>query len=122
MPKITLYYDGECPICNQFKLYIDLRKKFDVELKNAREYREMMVQYQKEGMDISKGMILILDNEKYHGKHAFMKLYSICDNPFPLNIIYGVVSKSHILSSISYSILTCIRRILLKWKGISPDF
>lgn len=122
MPKIILYYDGDCPICNQFKMYVDLRRKFDIELKNAREYLELMIQYKKEGMDISKGMILIIDNDMYHGKHAFMKLYSVCENPFPINIIYKVIAKSQVLSAISYSILTCIRKILLKWKGISPDF
>ena len=121
MSKITLYYDGDCPICNQFKLYVSLRKKFEIDLKNAREYRDLMIEYKKEGMDISEGMILVIDDTLYHGKHAFIKLYALCDNPFPLNGIYKMVSKSMLLSTISYNILTFIRKALLKVKGISTD-
>jgi predicted DCC family thiol-disulfide oxidoreductase YuxK len=37
---IKLYYDGDCPFCKKYAIFVDMRKKFDIQLINAREAKE----------------------------------------------------------------------------------
>jgi CRISPR/Cas system-associated protein endoribonuclease Cas2 len=56
---IFLLYDGECYICQQFSIYVKLRKKYNVHIENAREDLHLIHRLQDEGYDINHGMLLI---------------------------------------------------------------
>lgn len=64
---IFVYYDGECRFCKHYAKYIWLFKKYDFQLRNAREYLAEMKEYHMRGIDINTGMIVEHNHETYHG-------------------------------------------------------
>ncbi len=70
MSTNTLYYDGECPFCARYADYVRLRESIDLNLVNAREAPEAIAAFRAKGIDIDKGVILLLEGQTYHGAEA----------------------------------------------------
>lgn len=77
-PTLLLYYDGECPICNAYRDYVDIRRGHDLQLLNARDYPDEMHSFHARGIDINSGMILVdTSNDRiFHGAKAIVALNS----------------------------------------------
>ena len=61
--KIKLYYDKECPFCNEYSKYVELRKVYDMEIINAREALDKVKDYKDKGFDINNGMIIEFEDK-----------------------------------------------------------
>lgn len=111
MQSLTLYYDGECPICKRYTMFLKLKKDYHLILKDARESIELEDICTLNQIDINDGMILITEtNEILQGGWALLYLKKISNNK---NLFYRIfISKSMI--RITYPILKNIRLLLLK--------
>lgn len=111
MQSLTLYYDGECPICKRYTMFLKLKKDYHLILKDARESMELEDICTLNQIDINDGMILITEtNEILQGGWALLYLKKISNNK---NLFYRIfISKSMI--RITYPILKNIRLLLLK--------
>lgn len=111
MQNLTLYYDGECPICKRYTMFLKLKKDYHLILKDARESIELEDICTLNQIDINDGMILITEtNEILQGGWALLYLKKISNNK---NLFYRIfISKSMI--RITYPILKNIRLLLLK--------
>ena len=68
--KIKLYYDKECPFCNEYSKYVELRKVYDIEIINAREALDKVKDYKDKGFDINNGMIIEFEDNIFQGSDA----------------------------------------------------
>ncbi len=68
---LTIYYDGECPVCSHYVRYYRLadsdRQIFIVDL---RKNPGKVAEFQGMGFDVDEGLIIVLDDEIYHGEQA----------------------------------------------------
>lgn len=119
---ITLLYDGECPICRQYKKYVELRKKYDIALKNAREEKETVRRLREEGYDMNEGMILIIGDDIYHGEQALLRIESLIRPGKFRGAALKRLSASPRLTKAVYACMKGVRSLLLKWKNIDPRF
>lgn len=117
MGNLVLYYDGECPICKQYTLFLKIKKDYHLTLKNARESVELKDICRTNKININDGMIVITEtNEVLQGGWALLYLKKISNNK---NLLYKVfISKGMI--KITYPILKSIRLLLLKFLRRNP--
>ena len=121
MKQINLYYDEECPFCKKYSKYIELRKKYEIKIVNARESINKINNFRENGFDINDGMIVELDDKIYQGADA-AKLLDDCilkDNFIDKFISFFV--KVPIFKQIIYPIVLIFRRIILKISRKNPD-
>ncbi len=68
---VEIYYDGECPFCSRYVRLIRLRSSFDICFVDAREMPREARQDKFDGLDIDRGMIVIIDGAtRLHGDKA----------------------------------------------------
>lgn len=112
MGNLILYYDGECPICKRYALFLKIKKDHHLTIKNARESVELKDICRTNKIDINDGIILITEtNDVLQGGWALLYLKKISNNK---NLLYrAFISKGMI--RITYPILKSIRLLLLKF-------
>lgn len=72
--SVIMYYDGECRMCQRYARYAGLFEQYDMQLRNARDYPDAMQEYAQQWYDINQGMIVIYQDQVYHGVHAIIKI------------------------------------------------
>lgn len=114
---VILYYDGDCLICKQFSKYVALKKKYNVEIRNAREYEDEIHALQKDGYDINQGMILISSRGIFVWEDASEHLDLLIDrsnwfDSFALSVTHLPWLSRHV-----YKIGKLIRRVVFFLQG-----
>lgn len=71
---VQIIYDGDCPFCRAYSDMIRLKENFVVELINAREPHPRVDDATAKGLDLDEGMIVILDQQFYHGEDAMTRI------------------------------------------------
>lgn len=119
--KLILLYDGDCPICQNYRDYIELRKNYDIELLNARENIELTKELFLKGYDINSGIILIKGENIFH-KHEALVEISFLSKPIHRfdRLIYSLSRKRSVMKII-YPFLFHFRKLLLKIKNIDSN-
>lgn len=117
MRKAYLFYDGECPFCNQYAKFRELRECIDIELCDAREnllWREVNA-----NLNLDDGIILLLEKDStiLQGVEAIAYLDSICTFKGVFFKIQKFIFANKFLASFVYSILKILRKIALYFKG-----
>lgn len=114
MPELTLYYDGECPICKQYSIFLRIKKTHRLILKDARKSPELKAICENNHIDINDGIILLSETgEVLQAQKALLYLKNLTTNQ---NLIYKIfISKS--LIGLVYPLLKGFRRLLLKILG-----
>lgn len=120
MEKAILLYDGECPICNQYKNYVEIRKKYDLLIYNARENPELVNKLRKKGYDINKGMILILGDSIYHREQVLVMMEALTLQKGWYDRIIRIWIKTPWLIRLTYPVLKISRAILLRLLRKNP--
>jgi len=111
--NIDIYYDKECPFCNQYAKLIALKKDHSINIKNAREHLEILKEFKTKGFDINNGVIVVCNDNIYQGSDAIVfldkldKKSSIYDNWFFKKVCYPAIKFT--------------RFILLKIFGRNPN-
>lgn len=81
--KIELFYDKECPFCNYYANYIELKRNHDLILKNAREEEIQITEFKLLGFDINNGFIIKVDEVNfYQGADAIVFLNKLAKKEF----------------------------------------
>lgn len=62
MKIINLYYDGECPICHQYTLYMKIKEEYEFNILNIREHMEKIEFFRSRNFEINEGMIIETDS------------------------------------------------------------
>jgi predicted DCC family thiol-disulfide oxidoreductase YuxK len=115
-----IIYDGECIFCNQYVRLLKLKQHISVELINARDDDNKIVNYIKQYYDLDTGMIVIYNHEVWRGADAIHKLGLMSTNNDCLNKLHKWVFQSKLRSKMLYPLLKGLRCASLKLGGHSP--
>jgi len=116
--KIVLYYDGECPICQKYQQYLDIRKKYDITIQNAREDLPYMTKLAESGCDINQGMILVIDDMILQGEKALGALAILSGSQGFLDSLLSKAMKNKVIRLCFYPVIKGIRKVLLFFLGV----
>lgn len=109
--KIEVYYDKECPFCNYYANYLELKKEHELYLYNARKKNNKIEEFRQKGFDINDGFIINIDEKKlYQGSKAIIFLNKLSSKKFyfPNNFFF---------KKIIYPIIKSFRIFVLKLMG-----
>ncbi|MFV7790544.1 DCC1-like thiol-disulfide oxidoreductase family protein [Aliarcobacter lanthieri] len=121
MKQISLYYDDECPFCKEYSKYIELRKKYDVQVLNARDSIETIKTFREKGFDINYGMIVELDGDIYQGASAAKLLDKCISKDKFIDKVISFFVKLPGFKQVIYPLVLVVRRIVLKVSGKNVD-
>jgi predicted DCC family thiol-disulfide oxidoreductase YuxK len=121
LKQISLYYDDECPFCKEYSKYIELRKKYDIQVLNARESIEKIKTFREKGFDINNGMIVELDGDIYQGSDAAKLLDDCISKNRLIDKLISFFVKFHGFKQVIYPIVLVFRRVVLKVSGKNPN-
>lgn len=121
MKQIKLYYDDDCPFCKEYSKYIELRKKFDISLINARDDLEKMALFKDKGFDINSGMIVELDEKIYQGADAAIILDDCIKKDKLIDKILSFFVKLPGFKQVIYPVVLVFRKAILKIFGKSLE-
>jgi len=120
MSKIILLYDKDCPFCEKYSQYVQLRKLHDIDILNAREQPELIEDLREKGFDIDRGMILLIDEKVYHGKDAVLQIDKLTGKKgFFDKLGRGITSIPGVMTFV-YPLMKSVRWLSLKVLGINP--
>jgi len=106
--NIKLFYDKECPFCNSYANYVELKENHDLEILNARTELKSINELKVKGFDINDGFIIVVDEKNiYQGSDAIIFLNKISNKK-----IYFL--DNLFFKKIIYPILKAIRKLTLK--------
>ncbi|RBQ30006.1 DCC1-like thiol-disulfide oxidoreductase family protein [Aliarcobacter vitoriensis] len=105
--KIVIYYDKDCPFCDNYVNFLKLKDKYELILKNAREERNDT------NFDINDGFIVISNDKVYQGSKALEFINSIVNKNTILGKLHFFFKYDNIFSKILYKILFLLRKISL---------
>ncbi|MCL1077332.1 DUF393 domain-containing protein [Parashewanella spongiae] len=116
--QIKLYFDGDCPICNNIVLKRQLTEKgIQLTLVNARTLStiELNTFYQL-GFDLNAGMLIEFDRQYYYGHAALQLLFSLSASS---NLMVRWFELSYLtLNQVRfYKLLVKIRLFILRLQG-----
>ena len=119
--KAWLVYDGECPLCRNYALRLDVEEAVgELALVNAREGGPLVEQVRNLPYDLDEGMVLKLDGRFYRGSEALHALAGLSGRrsvPGLLNrLAFGLPGAARA----GYPLLKLARRLALWWKGVGP--
>lgn len=108
-----LLYDGECPVCASFVAFAELRRRYPtLQLIDARHTPELVAELRRQGHDINRGMVLVLDRQLYFGAEANTKLAS-----FREDLGGGKRAAMAAIGAAPYPLLRGIRNALVRLRG-----
>lgn len=89
--KIEVFFDEECPFCNLYSKYINIKERHELILLNARENIDILEKIKLEGFNIDEGFIVrVNDKEIYQGVDAIVILNTLSKRKlyFTNNILF----------------------------------
>ena len=117
--NLDIYYDKECPFCKQYAKLMALKKNHNVSIKNAREYKSKIIEFNNLGFNINEGLIVVCEEKIYHGSDAVIfldKLDKLDKTGIKISLYDNILFKK-----VLYPIVKFIRYILLKILGKNPN-
>lgn len=120
MKIINLYYDGECPICHQYTLYVKIKEEYEFNILNIRDYIEKIEFFRSKNFEINEGMIIETDSGLIvQGADAinFLNELSNSNNQIYKFLLTNKFSK--LFFKFIYPFVKFVRIILLKMIGKS---
>lgn len=118
MKELTLLYDGECPICRQYSLYLELKKKYDIRIVNARSVPELIKQLYDKGFDINRGMILIDGDKIYHGHEVLIQMRLLTKQEGFFDKLNSYFLSFPLFVKFIYPFIKAFRKVLLFFLGV----
>lgn len=116
--RISVIYDGECPVCKNYLQILRIRETVaDIQVINAREYHPIINEVNRRGFDLDNGMVVKIGEYFYYGSEAINKLALLSSSSGLFNKFNYLVFKSPTLSRFLYPVLVIGRSLLLKILG-----
>ncbi|MDY0403899.1 DCC1-like thiol-disulfide oxidoreductase family protein [Sulfurovum sp.] len=119
-PMLTLYYDKECPFCNRYACFLELKKSHELHLINARESLQK-IRTQCPHLDINDGMILVTDGRCLQGREALAYLDTLITRNTLFGKLHRIWRLAPWLTLPLYSVIKLLRRIVLFFMGKKSD-
>ncbi|MEM7256962.1 MAG: DUF393 domain-containing protein [Pseudomonadota bacterium] len=121
MSNVTVVYDGECPLCRNACLHLQLRHEFaDLELVDARVPGVTMDDLSTCRIDLDQGMVVLFENECYQGSDAVHLLSQLTNREGFFNRLLFVGFRSKLISKAMYPLLKGIRILALWVSNVAP--
>lgn len=115
--SIIIIYDGDCPFCRSYIKLTRLRELSNTCLLNAREEPGLCQELLDKDISLDEGMVVIMNNEVYHGGDAINRIALITNKNTIFNkFVYSVFSKP-VISKYTYPVLRGLRNITLRLLG-----
>ncbi len=115
---ITIIYDGECPLCDNYIRRLRLVKTFGaIEIVDARAEPQKTKEYWERGYDLDEGMIVVIDEAVYYGAEAATMLARLSTNSAFLGKIHRWTLSQAAVSKLAYPVMKACRRIALRMIG-----
>jgi predicted DCC family thiol-disulfide oxidoreductase YuxK len=116
--SLILVYDDDCPVCSNYVQMLRIRESIgELQLVNAREGGKLIDDLTAQGIDLDKGMVLIVDGTTCYDSDTIHALALISSPSGMLNRFNYWIFKSKRRSHFLYPILRSLRRILLTMLG-----
>lgn len=113
--KTLVVYDGECPFCARFVALQRLKHSVGpVSLHNAREDSDLVSALWASGFDLNEGMVLIWNNQVFHGDDCVNRLALLSNGSGLFNKLNAVFFSSPRVSALMYPALRAGRNAVLK--------
>ena len=113
MSKVTLVYDGQCPLCRNYAKRVRLEGNAAVELVDAREQSSLRRQLTEQGCDLDRGMAVQIGDSFYFGPEALNVLARRGRRTGVLNRIWVYLFRSRRVSFLIYPLLRGFRNLVL---------
>jgi len=118
---LTLYYDGECPVCRSYVTRVRLRRTVGkVTLVDLRTHPETRRRLEAEGYLPDEGMVVEVAGQGYHGPSAVQVLALLSSRSGLFNRLNYRLFGSARASRLLYPLLVAGRRALLFLLGRKP--
>ena len=112
-PSLSVFYDGECPVCSHYVRHTRLKQTFEVSIVNLRENPQRVAEFGAKGFNVDNGMIVIFDDKTYHGAEA-MHILALLSTPSGFfNRCNRLIFSNSWLARTFYPILVSGRNLLL---------
>ena len=116
--KAWLIYDGECPVCQRYALYLNVKRSLgELVLVNARDGGPIVEEVKALPHDLNEGMVLKINGRFLRGEAALHVLALLSDGRKLFGAVNRLMFHSRTLSRLLYPVLKLGRRTLLKIKG-----
>jgi predicted DCC family thiol-disulfide oxidoreductase YuxK len=114
---LSIYYDGQCPVCTNYVRYYRLQNGGSISLIDLRQHPEKVRDFNARGLNVDEGMILELDRQTYHGVGAVHMLALLSTPVGAFNRINRWVFSRPRLARVLYPVLVSGRNTLLRLLG-----
>jgi predicted DCC family thiol-disulfide oxidoreductase YuxK len=119
--RLTLLYDGDCPICNRYVTMLRLREQFGgLTLLDARQPSPERTRVEQLGLDLNRGFALFVDEKLYFGDKAIHALALMSSGSGLFNRLNHYIFRHKEISRVLYPVLVWGRSLLLKILGRKP--
>lgn len=116
--KTVIVYDGECPFCARFVAWQKLKESVGpVQMYDARDAGELSRALWDAGYDLNEGMVLIWNDQVFHGDDCVHRLALLSSGSGLFNGLNAWVFKSPRISALLYPILRAGRNATLRMLG-----
>jgi predicted DCC family thiol-disulfide oxidoreductase YuxK len=116
--NLVLVYDDDCPVCSNYVQMLRIRESIgELKLVNARDGGELVDEITAKGINLDKGMVLIMDGKTYYNSDTIHALALISSPSGIVNRFNYWIFKSKYRSYILYPILRFLRGVLLTVLG-----
>jgi predicted DCC family thiol-disulfide oxidoreductase YuxK len=117
--RCWIIYDGDCPFCSAYVRVARLKKlSGDVRIINAREIRGTSFGASIQGYDLDEGMLLIYDDQYFHGSEALYRISFLTGSYGWFNKLMYWVFRKPMLAKTVYPALRAGRNLTLWALGI----
>ncbi|MDD3500004.1 MAG: DCC1-like thiol-disulfide oxidoreductase family protein [Sulfurovum sp.] len=115
-PMLTLYYDKECPFCNRYACFLELKKSHELHLINARASLQE-IRTQCPHLDINDGIIIEVDGRCLQGTEALAYLDAIIIRNTLFGRLHRIWGFAPWLTLPLYRTIKLFRKIALFFMG-----
>ncbi len=116
--KVTLIYDGDCPLCRALAQKSHLEKAFGLlRLIDAREHPTVLQAVMAQGYNLDQGFLVIVDNTTYFGEQALHQLALMSSRSILFNRLCYELFRYRWIATLLYPVLRQLRNLILFTTG-----
>lgn len=123
--ETIVIYDGDCPFCARYVELQRLRTTLGrIVLVDARERTDLVRLFNKHGLDLNEGMVLIMNGMVFYGSDCLNRLALMSTRSGIFNRVNAFLFSSKKVSKIVYPFFKAGRRFtlwVLRRKPLSDD-
>jgi predicted DCC family thiol-disulfide oxidoreductase YuxK len=116
--RLVVVYDGDCPLCSSYVRRIRIAENVtQIDLLNARDHLALVESFRERGIEINRGMIVMVDEQLYYAEDALRVLAALSTSWGLCNRLSAFLFRSSRRASIFYPVMVVGRWTLLHMMG-----